>query len=283
MGVRIVERSGLAAVDHDKHPSWLHFDGADADAVQLGIGHPGDEAELPDPAGGVAGQAAVVRGDVVDGQDGQAVAFADSLELAEQPFPIGCLDLLVAPGTGIPALKQGFGGDHEDLVADPGDDLETTVQDQFDSRIAGMQGLDDPDQAGLLRGFVELPGQPVGVEGVEKKAAITLFPERSDDTVGEEGRPVGRRLVNDDRVPVAVARQFPWFGDIPEIRARRLHFGHGNIGEKLAVARGLPLRVMAVTGFDDDDVENAEFLERNRMAVIERNRRRCLGNSACGP
>ena len=69
----------------------------------------------------------------------------------------------------------------------------------------------------------------------------------------------------------------------PEIRARRLHFGHGNIGEKLAVARGLPLRVMAVTGFDDDDVENAEFLERNRMAVIERNRRRCLGNSACGP
>jgi hypothetical protein len=40
----------------------------------------------------------VVRGDVVDGQDGQAVAFLDGLELAEQPFPIGCLDLLVAPG-----------------------------------------------------------------------------------------------------------------------------------------------------------------------------------------
>lgn len=65
-----------------------------------------------------------MRGDVVRGQDGQAVAFADSLELAEQPFPIGCLDLLVAPGARIPALEKRFGGDHEDLVADPGDDLE---------------------------------------------------------------------------------------------------------------------------------------------------------------
>ena len=104
------------------------------------------------------------------------------------------------------------------------------------------QGLDDPDQAGLLGGFVELPGQPVGVRGCREKAAITLFPERSDDTLGEKASQSSGvwSMTTESQSPL---RAISMAGDIPEIRARRLDFGHRNIGEQLAVAPGLPFAV----------------------------------------
>ena len=48
-----------------------------------------------------------------------------------------------------------------------------------------------------------------------------------------------------------------------------MYLGHRDIGVKL-VARCAPdERVVPVAGFDDDGVENAEFLERDVLPVVE--------------
>ena len=66
--------------------------------------------------------------------------------------------------------------------------------------------LSDNGEFGLLRLLIEIREQPVGIQRVEKEASVALVPERSDNLVGKELRPLGRRLVDHFRVPVGVFR-----------------------------------------------------------------------------
>ena len=48
-----------------------------------------------------------------------------------------------------------------------------------------------------------------------------------------------------------------------------MYLGHRDIGVKLGVRCAPDERVVPVVGFDDDGVENAEFLERDVLPVVE--------------
>ena len=147
-----------------------------------------------------------MRWHVVDDQDFHTVALPDGVQLGEQPFAVRLGYFVVACAARRPATEQGFGGHHANFVLDGRDDLEAPVEDQGDPRKALVQRFDDADQPLLLRLLIEIREQPVGIQRVEKEAAVALVPERSDNLVGKELRPLGRRLVDDFRVPVGVFR-----------------------------------------------------------------------------
>jgi hypothetical protein len=133
----------------------------------------------------------------------------------------------------VPALVEGFSRHHLDLVAHLRHDVETPVEHQLDAGKAPVQGFDHAHQSLLLRLFVEIAGQAVRVERVQEEAPVAALPQGGNHAAGKKVGPLGGRLVDNVRFPVAVACQLPVRGNVGVIRARCLHLGHGHVGVHL--------------------------------------------------
>jgi hypothetical protein len=78
-------------------------------------------------------------------------------------------------------------------------DLEAAVEDQLRFGKAGANRAHRLDQAfDLARAFfIGLSDQVKRIEGIEEETAVALLPQRGDDSIDEETRPLGLRLIDD--------------------------------------------------------------------------------------
>ena len=201
---------------------------------------------------------------------------ADLAQFAQQPFAIFGFHRHVALATGIPALEQRFGSHHANLVLNLRHDVEAAIEDQLNAGKALVQTLDQRDQAGLLGTFIEFPGQTVGIEGVEKEAAIPFLPERCEDTVEQEFRPHRLRQIENQRPPVPVIGQTRGAGNILEPGSRGMRLTDAHISVEFAVRLAITHGVVTVVRINDDDVERLELIQR-RIRSIEQGDRRRIG------
>ena len=124
----------------------------------------------------------------------------------------------------------------------------------------------------MLGGFIEIFGESVRIQRVEKKAAIAARPKWADHLFGKKLWPFGGGLVNDFRVPVAIASHFPGGGNGRVVGPAGLDFGDGNISVEFTVGFGIMLGIMVVIRLNDNNIESAKFVECYLFAVIEGNR-----------
>ena len=266
VGIAVAQRRRLVGVVQHQHPAGHRLDAADADAGQVAVGDPRNEAVGGNFLGSAAGQFPVLRGGVVDHQNGQMVAFLDGAQLAQQPGAIVFRDFLIAPGAGVPGAVQRFGGHHLHLAGQLGDQLEAPVENQLNARKTLVQGVDHAHQTLLLGLLVKVPGQAVGVERVQEEPSIALLPQGCDHGVSEKIRPLRGGLVDHVRLPVGIAGQLPLGRNLVVIRPRGVDFGHRRVGVDLG--RRQPGR-SRVVGIDDQNVKISEFAQGDAAAVIQ--------------
>ncbi len=175
-------------------------------------------------------------------------------------------------------MIEGFGGHHPHLVAHCRQYLETPIEDQLDTGKALVQGIHHAHQPGLLGSLVKTGNAPIGIEGVEKEAAIAFFPQGSDHVLGKETSVPRLRQIYHAGAPGLILGAQPVGRKGGEPGAGGLHFAHGHIGIQGAVApSAIGDRVGAVIRLDNNHIKGLEFIQRRRGTVVQRHR----GRSRC--
>ncbi|SPA43479.1 conserved protein of unknown function [Cupriavidus taiwanensis] len=273
----LVERHARAAFLHHQHAPRQHFDLADADGLQAGIGNIGGDAQRADAPRGVARAAAVRRRAVVDRHHRQPVLLVDGARLRQQPVAVGLRHLDIAALGLVPAAEQRLESDGIRQPVHLRQDLEAAVEDQPGVGVARLDRAHHAHQAGFLpRALgVGFGGELVRVQGIEEEAAEPPGPQRRDHLVDIEGGPALGRLVDHRRVPRVVAANEPVLGNVLEIRAAFQHLAHADIGKPGGRGRCDLARVEAAVGFDHGDIEGLQRVYRRLGAVVQRDRRHC--------
>ena len=105
MGRRLIQGRVVGAVIENQDVASLCFHGAHAQSKQQRVANPRNDAQVGNLLGSGSHGVAVIGRHVVDGEDGELVAFANGLELGEQPFTVFGRDIDIALEVGIPAAE----------------------------------------------------------------------------------------------------------------------------------------------------------------------------------
>ena len=273
VGVGVVDGAGFVGVINHQHPACQGFFGAGAQGGERGLGDPRDDVLGQHRARQGAGFVECGGGQVVDADDRQAVALSDFVETVEQPAAVGLGHGHIARLAGIPAAMHGLGRHGEHIRMHRRQQFEAAIEDQPDAGIALDQGVDELFQPALGGGRVDVVEQAVGVERVEKEAAVAALPQRPDDALGHELGPDRLADVDDDAAPVGIGAAFECGGYVCQVGALRMDFAHAHIGEQFGV-RAERAGGVAVVGFDHHDVVRAQAVGGQGAAVVKSDRER---------
>lgn len=152
-------------------------------------------------------------------------------------------------------------------------DLKATVEDQLGIRITRLDRPDHAHHAGFLRRArrIVLGDKLVRVERIEEEAAIALVPQRFDDVIDIEGRPVWLGLVHHARRPCRVAARQPGLGQILVPVALGRDLAHAHVGVPLCLGCLELRRIKAVVRLDDDRVKGTQLCHGRLVAVVPGN------------
>ena len=268
-----------------QHLARQHLDLSHTDHVQGWIGHPRNDAKRLDLAGSFAGQRAVFRWHVVDGNHRQPVLGLAFAQLAQNPVTVGLRYRYVLFAARIPALKQRLCSHRVGQRVHLRQDFETPVENELGTWVSALDITHQSSHAcnlPLLR-LRRFGNQIKRIQRVQKKRPIALLPQRLDDLRQVKRAPARRGLIHHNRAPGRVLPQLPFRAHEVEVRPGRVDLAHGDVGGhgSARIQPVLPAGHTHVAGLHHGDVKRAQGLPRDICAVIEGRRQKRGLRTSC--
>ncbi|MNJ25898.1 hypothetical protein D3C77_203580 [compost metagenome] len=281
---RVFGEVAFARVVQHGDTARLHFNRAQAHAVQVrGTDHRG-ETFLAQLLGQLAGFLAAFAWQVVDGHQ-RDVFFAQRLELAFEPLLVigryRAITLGARVPTGMDRLHRHRAGHAVQFT----EHFKATVEKQFELRLAAVQLAQQRGQRLALGFLVGLGQQLEAVQGVEEQARIALGLERGG-TLEQVLAPGVGGQVHDLAVPGLVAHGAGGLGQGIALQGRAItiELADRQVGEGLAAqaAQGLDIGGGQMPRLYNRPVKLGQFRQWRIVCVPECDTCRPVVPSLCG-